>query len=82
MNIDNLSVIDVSTMEQDIAYGINVIQHKYTNIPNFKRKPLFLKFCNKCSQLGHSIFTHPVKRYMKSLEKPDIQMQTFNKAMK
>ena len=31
-------------MEQDIAQGINVVRHKYSIDPNFKRKPLFLKF--------------------------------------
>ena len=34
-------------MEQDIAQGINVVRHKYSNDPHFKGKPLFLKFCEK-----------------------------------
>ena len=33
MDIDNLTVDDVRTMEQEIAYGINVVQHKYSNDP-------------------------------------------------
>ena len=32
-------------MEQDIAHGINVVRHKYSNDPNFKGKTLFLKYC-------------------------------------
>ena len=32
-------------MDQDIAYEINVVQHKYSNDPNFEGKPIFLKFC-------------------------------------
>ena len=45
-------------MEQDIAYGINVVRHKQSNDPNFKVKPLFLKYCKKIS-------TCPEKRYIK-----------------
>ena len=45
LEIDNLTVDDIHAMEQDIAHGINVVRQKYTNDPNFKGKPLFLKFC-------------------------------------
>ena len=69
-------------MEQDIAHGINVVRHKYSNDPNFKGKPLFLKFCKECSRSGHSISTRPEKRYTKPLDKPNFQKQTFNQAMK
>ena len=69
-------------METDIAQGINVVRHKYSNDPNFKAKPLFLKFCIKCSQSGHSASTGPNKRYTKPLDKPNLQKQTFNQAMK
>ena len=69
-------------MEQDIAHGINVVRHKYSNDPNFKAKPLFLKFCKKCSNSGHSISTSPEKRYTKPLDKPNFQKRTFNQAMK
>ena len=44
-DIDNFTVEDIQIMEQDIAHGINVVQHKYSNDPNIKGKPLFLKFC-------------------------------------
>ena len=43
--MDNLTVDDIHIMEQDIAHGINVVRHKYSNDPNYKGKPLFLKFC-------------------------------------
>ena len=69
-------------MEQDIAHGINVVPHKYSNDPNFNGKPLFLKFCKKCSRSGHSISTCPDKRYTKPVDKPSFQKQTFNQAMK
>ena len=36
LDIDNLTVKDIQTMEQDIAYGINVVRHKYSNDPRFK----------------------------------------------
>ena len=64
-------------MEQDIAYGINVVRHKYSNNPNCKEKSLFLKFCKKCSRSGHSISTCP-----KPLDKTSFQKQLFNQAMK
>ena len=69
-------------MEQDIAHGINVVPHKYSNDPNFKGKPLFMKICKKCSHSGHSISTCPEKRYTKPLDKHNFQKQTFNQAMK
>ena len=34
-------------MEQNIANGANVVQHNHSNDPNFKKKPLFLKFFQK-----------------------------------
>ena len=61
MDIDNLTVDDVRTMEQDIAYENNVVRQKYSNDPNFKGKPIFLKFCKKKSRRGHSISTCPKK---------------------
>ena len=69
-------------MEQDIEHGINVVRHKYSNDPNFKGKPLFLKFCKKISRSRHSISSCPDKRYTNSLEKPSFQYQTLNQAMK
>ena len=80
--IDNLTVDDVHTMEQDIAHGISVVRHKYSNDPNFKGKTLFLKLCKKCSRSGHIISTCPEKGYKKPLDKPKFQKQTFNQAMK
>ena len=56
-DIDNLTIEDIQTMEQDIAHGINVVRHKYSNDPKFKGKQLFLKFCKKCSRSGNSIST-------------------------
>ena len=41
LEIDNLTADDVHMMEHDIAHGINVVRHKYSNDPNFKGKPLF-----------------------------------------
>ena len=61
LQIDNLTVDDIHAIEQDIAHGINVVRHKYSNDPNFKGKPLFLKFCKKCSCSGHSVSTRPEK---------------------
>ena len=53
------------------AYGINVVQNKHSGDPNFTGKPLFLKFCNKCSRSGHSISTCPDRKYTKSAEPID-----------
>ena len=36
LEIDNLPVGEIHTMEKDIAHGINVVRHKYSNDPNFK----------------------------------------------
>ena len=69
-------------MEQDFLQGINVVRHKYSNQPNFKGKLLFLKFCKKCSRSRHSISTCPDKRYTKPFDKPNLQKQSFNQAMK
>ena len=70
LDIDNLTVRVARTMKHDIAYGNNVVRHKYSNDPNFKGKTLFFKFCKRCSQSGHSNYNCPVKRYAKTLEKP------------
>ena len=58
------------------------MRHKYSNDPNFKGKPHFLKFCKKCSRSGHSISTCPEKSYTKPLDKPNFQKQNFNQATK
>ena len=47
MEIDNFTVEMVPFLEKVMAYGINVQQYKYLNIPKLKGKPLFLKFCKK-----------------------------------
>ena len=47
LEIDNLNVEGIHTMEQDFAHEINVLGQKYSNDPNFKTKPLFLKFLQK-----------------------------------
>ena len=57
LEIDNLKVKDIHTMEQDIGHGINIVRQRYSNDPNFKGKPLFLKFCQLCSRSGHNIST-------------------------
>ena len=36
--IDHLTVDYIHTMEQDIAHGINVVRHRYSNDPILKRK--------------------------------------------
>ena len=71
-------------MEQDIAYGINVVRQKCSNDPKFKGKHQFLKFCKKkcSSRSGHNISNCTKKRYIQPLEKPKIQKQPFNQAMK
>ena len=69
-------------MEQIIAHGISVIRHKYSNDPNFKGKPLFVKFCKKCAGSRNSISKCPDKRYTKPLDKPNFHKQAFNQAMK
>ena len=73
LEIDNLTVDYIHKMEQDFAHGINVVRHKYANYPNFKGKPLFLKFCKKSSRSVHSISTCPEKRYTNPLDKPNFQ---------
>ena len=82
LEIDNLTEDDIHAMEQDFAHGINVVRHIYSNDPNFKGKPLFQKFCKKCSRSRHNISTCPEKRYKKPLDKPNFQEETFNQAMK
>ena len=82
LEIDNLTVDDIHAIEQDIAHGKNVVRHKNSNDPNFKRKPLFPKIFKNCARSGHSISTCPDKKYTKQLDEPDFQKQTFNQAMK
>ena len=36
LDVDNLTVEDILTIEHDIAYEINVIKQKYSNDPNIK----------------------------------------------
>ena len=60
-----LTVDHIRAMEKGVAYGVNGVRHKYSNDPNYKEKRLFLKFCKKGSQSGHSILTCPEKRYTK-----------------
>ena len=69
-------------MEHDIAYGINVVQHKYSYDPNFKGKPLCLKFCKNFSRSGHSVSTCPDKTYTKPLDKTNFQKQILNQSVK
>ena len=82
LGIGNLTVDIIHTMEQSIAHAINVVRHKYSNDPNFKGKPLFQKFCKKCSRSEHSISACPEKRSIIPFDKPNSQKQTFNQAMK
>ena len=56
MEIENLAVEDVRTMEQCIVYSINVKRHKYSNYPRFKGKPLVLKFCKKTVHEQDTVF--------------------------
>ena len=44
IDIDNLTVEVVPTLEKIMAYGINVLQYKYLNDPKIKGKSLFLNF--------------------------------------
>ena len=69
LDIGNLTVDDVRTMKQNIAYGINVVRRKYSNDPKFKGKIRFLRSLKKCSRTGQSISTCPDKQYTKTLEK-------------
>ena len=82
LDIDHLTVDDIHIMEQDIAHGINVVGHMYSNGPNFKGIPIFLKFCKKCSRSGHSSSTCPDKSYTKPFDKLGFQKQIFNQAIK
>ena len=65
--------------EQGTAHGINVVR---CSTSNFKGKPLFLKLCKKCLRSGHSISTCPDERYSKLTDKPNLEKQNFNQAMK
>ena len=67
-------------MEQDIAHGINVVRHKYSNDPNFKGKPLSQNSAKNVHVQDFS--TCPEKMYTKPLDKPNFQKQIFNQAMK
>ena len=82
LDIGHPTIDDVHMLDQDIAQGINVKRHKYSDDPNFKGKSLLLNFSKKSLRSGHSISTCPNTRYTKPLEKPNIQKQTFNHAMK
>ena len=66
-------------MEQDIGHGINVVRHKYSNDPKFKGKPIFLKYCKKCSGTRNSISTCLDQRYTKTLEKTSFPKQILFK---
>ena len=59
-------------MKHDIAQGVNVVRHKYSNDPNFKGKTLS-KILQKMFTLKHSISTCPDKKYTKPLDKPIIE---------
>ena len=82
IEIDNLTVDDIQTTEQNFSHGINVVRHRFSKGPNFKGKPLFLNCCKECSRSGHIFSTCPEKRYAKPCDKPNFQKQTFNQAMK
>ena len=43
----NLTINDAQAIERDIAYGTNVLRHKYSTYPNFIQKLTFLKSCKK-----------------------------------
>ena len=81
IDIDNLIIDDVRTMEQDIAYGINVVRHK-TQMTQILTGNHYSLIVGKNSRSGHSICSYPEKRYIKPLEKHNFQKQTFNQAMK
>ena len=59
LEIDNLTVDDIHTVEQDIAHRINVVRHKYSNDSNFEGKLLFLNFCKKKFSLRTLYFYVP-----------------------
>ena len=59
MELDNLTVEAIQSIEHDIAHGINVVRHKYSNDPDFKGNHSFSNFAKKCSVSGHSISTCP-----------------------
>ena len=69
-------------MEHDIAHGVNVVRLKYSNDPNFKEKPHFLKFCKKILPSGHRNSSCPDKRQPTPLENPNFHKKIFNQAMK
>ena len=66
LEIDNLTIDGIHTIEQDIAHGINVVRHKYSYDPIFKGKPLFLKFCKKCSR-SDIVFLRALKKSLRNL---------------
>ena len=66
LEIDNLTVDDIHTMEQDIAHGINKVRHKYSNYPNFKGKPLFLKFY-KIAQAPDIVFLRALRKSIQNI---------------
>ena len=56
MDIDNLTIGYVCTMEQNNGYGNNVVRYKYSNYPNFNRKPRLPKFCKTYVYTQDKIF--------------------------
>ena len=61
-DIDHLTVNDIYAMEHDIADGINVVPHKYSNDPNFKGKPISLTFIKKKVYAQDIAFLHLLKK--------------------
>ena len=82
LDIDHLTADDINMMKQDIAQGINVVGHKYSNDPNSKGNHSSKNCVKNCSRSEHSIAICPDKIYSKPLYKPNFQKQTFNEAMK
>ena len=55
--IDNLTGDGFKSTERDIAYEINLVQHKNSNDRVFKGEQLILNFYKRCSRPRHSIST-------------------------
>ena len=82
LEIDNLIIDDIHAMEQDIAHGINVVRHKYSNDPNFKGKPLFLNFV-KNAHAPDMVFLRGLRKSTQNhLIHKIFKKQTFNQAMR
>ena len=82
LDIDHLTVDEIHMTEQDFAQGIKAVRHKYSNDPNFKGQPLFLKFYKRRSRSENSFSTCPDRRYTTSLEKPNYQNKLLVKQWK